>query len=151
MVVRKKVSNKRNYHIPNNYDQFRSVLSDNEVSNIISVQINKNRTKHVDGEVVHPATFSNNLPVIPLLISTPKNRESVVFDPFMGTGSCGVAALMLGFKFVGVELYDKNISTAERILFGGQVEFDEVALNTLLKDIESPDDSEDLLENNQAA
>ena len=62
----------------------------------------------------HPATFSSNLPVIPLLISTPKNRDSVVFDPFMGSGSCGVTALLLGFKFVGVELYDKNIQTSTR-------------------------------------
>jgi ParB/RepB/Spo0J family partition protein len=148
---KEKGSSKRNYHIPNNYDQFRSVLSDNEVSNIINVQINKNRTKHINGEEVHPATFSNNLPVIPLLISTPKNRKSVVFDPFMGSGSCGVASLLLGFRFVGVELYDKNIDTAERILSGGQDEYDEDSLNSLLKDIESPDDSEDLLENNQAA
>ena len=148
---KEKGSTKKNYHIPNNYEQFRSVLSDNEVSNIITVQINKNRTKHINGEEVHPATFSNNLPVIPLLISTPKNRKSVVFDPFMGSGSCGVASLLLGFKFVGVELYDKNIATAERILSGGQDEFDEVSLNSLLKDIDAPDDSEDHLEINQAA
>jgi DNA modification methylase len=148
---KEKGSNKRSYHIPNNYEQFRSVLSDNEVSNIIAVQINKNRTKHINGEEVHPATFTNNLPVIPLLISTPKNRKSVVFDPFMGSGSCGVASLLLGFKFVGVELYDKNIKTAERILSGGQDEFDEDSLNSLLKDIEAPNDSEDLLEINQAA
>ena len=69
----------------------------------------------------------------------------------MGSGSCGVASLLLGFKFVGVELYDKNIATAERILSGGQDEFDEVSLNSLLKDIDAPDDSEDLLEINQAA
>ena len=62
-----------------------------------------------------------------------------------------MAALLLGFKFVGVELYDKNISTAERILSGGQDEFDEDSLNSLLKDMENPDDSEDLLENTQAA
>jgi DNA modification methylase len=148
---KEKGSNKRNYHIPNNYEQFRSVLSDNEVSNIINVQINKNRTKHINGEEVHPATFSNNLPVIPLLISTPKNRKSVVFDPFMGSGSCGVAALLLGFKFVGVELYDKNIQTAERILSGGQEEFDEDSLNSLLNDIHSGNDSEDFTQLKEAA
>jgi DNA modification methylase len=148
---KEKGSNKRNHHIPNNYDQFRSVLSDNEVSNIIDVQINKNRTKHIEGEEVHPATFSSNLPVIPLLISTPKKRNSVVFDPFLGSGSCGVAALLLGFKFVGVELYEKNIQTAERILSEGQEAYDEDSLNSLLKNIDPRDDSEDLLESNQAA
>jgi DNA modification methylase len=148
---KEKGSNKRNYHIPNNYDQFRSVLSDNEVSNIISVQINKNRTKHIEGEEVHPATFSSNLPVIPLLISTPKNRNSVVFDPFMGSGSCGVAALLLGFKFVGVELYEKNIQTSQRILSESQEEFDEDSLKSLLEGNGSSDDSDDSIEKNQAA
>jgi DNA modification methylase len=85
------------------------------------------------------------------LISTPKKRNSVVFDPFLGSGSCGVAALLLGFKFVGVELYEKNIQTAERILSEGQEAYDEDSLNSLLKDIDSQDDSEDLIESNQAA
>jgi DNA modification methylase len=148
---KEKGSDKRSYHIPNNYDQFRSVLSENEVSNILSVQINKNRTKHIEGEEVHPATFSSNLPVIPLLISTPKNRNSIVFDPFMGSASCGVSALLLGFKFVGVELYEKNIQTAQRVLSESQEGFDEESLKSLLEDNGSSESSDDLLENNQAA
>jgi DNA modification methylase len=131
---KEKGSNKVGYHIPNNYKQFRSVLSENEVSNIISVQINRNRTKHTEGEEVHPAVFSNNLPVVPLLISTPKNRDSVVMDPFMGSGSCGVTALQLGFKFVGVELYEKNIKTAERVMSEAQESFDESSLNSMFDD-----------------
>jgi DNA modification methylase len=143
--------NKRNYHIPNNYNQFRTVLADNEVSNILSVQVSKNRTKHVEGEKVHPATFSSNLPVIPLLISTPKNRDSVVFDPFMGSASCGVTALLLGFKFVGVELYAENIQTSQRILSESQEGFDEDSFNSFMEGIRSSDDSDDLIERNQAA
>jgi len=79
---KEKRSTKVSYHIQNNYDQFRSVLSDNDVSNVLTVQINKNRTKHVEGEDVHPATFSSNLPVIPLLISTPKTKitSSPIFN-----------------------------------------------------------------------
>lgn len=140
---KEKGSNKRNFHIPNNYDQFRSVLSENNVTNVINVQINRNRTKHIHGEEVHPAVFSNNLPVIPILMSTPKNRESVILDPFMGTGSCGVAALQLGFKFVGIELYEKNIITAERILSDGQESFDQEALDSLLNDFVQSGKSED--------
>jgi len=100
---------------------------------------------------VHPATFSDNLPVIPLLISTPKDRKSVVMDPFMGTGSCGVTALQLGFKFVGVELYEKNIRTAERILDEGQESFDEESLTSLLDDLRSTGDSEEGLQENKEA
>jgi DNA modification methylase len=148
---KEKGSTKVSYHIQNNYDQFRSVLSDNEVSNVLTVQINKNRTKHIDGEEIHPATFSSNLPVIPLLISTPKNRDSVVFDPFMGSASCGVTALSLGFKFVGVELYDINIQTAQRILSESQEKFDQDSLNSFLEGIGSSEESDDLIERNQAA
>ena len=139
------------YHIPNKYDQFRNVLNENEVSNVLSIQVHKNRTKHIEGEVLHPATFSSNLPVIPLLISTPKNRNSVVFDPFMGSGSCGVTALLLGFKFVGVELYEKNITTAERILSEGQESFDEESLNSLLDDFGQSGNSEEGLQENEEA
>jgi len=148
---KEKGSTKVSYHIQNNYDQFRSVLSDNEVSNVLTVQINKNRTKHVEGEEVHPATFSSNLPVIPLLISTPKSRDSVVFDPFSGSSSCGATAVLLGFKYVGFELYEKNIQTSKRILSESQEEFDEDSLNSLLRCIGSSDESDRLIERNQAA
>ncbi len=148
---KEKGSKELNYHIPNNYYQFRSVLSDNEISNILSVQINKNRTKHIEGEEVHPATFSSNLPVIPLLISTPKNRASVIFDPFMGSASCGATALLLGFKFVGVELYEKNIQTSRRILSESQEGFDLDSLNSLLEGNGSSEEPDELSETNQAA
>jgi DNA modification methylase len=131
---KEKGSDKKSFHIPNNYNQFRSVLTDNEVSNVLTVQINKNRTKHVKGEEEHPATFSSNLPVIPLLTSTPKDKDSVVFDPFMGSGSCGVTAVMLGFNFVGVELYDKNIKTAARVLNESLEIYDEDQRDSLLED-----------------
>lgn len=148
---KEKGSEQVRYHIPNNYDQFRNLLSENDVTNVLNVQINRNRTKHIIGEEVHPATFSDNLPVIPLLISTPKDRQSVVMDPFMGTGSCGVTALQLGFKFVGVELYEKNIRTAERILDEGQESFDEESLTSLLDDLRSTGDSEEGLQDTKEA
>jgi DNA modification methylase len=141
---REKNSGKVSHHIQNNYDQFRSVLSDESVSSVLTIQLNKNRTKHIEGEEEHPATFSSNLPVIPLLISTPKNRKSVVFDPFMGSGSCGVTSLLLGFKFVGVELYEKNIQTSTRVLSESQESFDEDSLNSLLEDYNPSEDSDGL-------
>jgi len=73
-------------------------------------------------------------------------------DPFMGSGSCGVTALQLGFKFVGVELYEKNIKTAERVLSDAQESFDEDSLTTLLEDFESaPISEENLLDEKEAA
>jgi site-specific DNA-methyltransferase (adenine-specific) len=152
---KEKKGTKTSFHIQNNYDQFRNVLSENTVSdiltNILTVEINKNRTKHVDGEEVHPATFTSNLPVIPLLISTPKSWDSVIFDPFMGSASCGVTTLLLGFKFVGVELYEKNIQTAQRILSDCQAGFEEDSLNSFMEEIDSSEESDRLPEINQAA
>lgn len=120
-----KGSKKDSFHIPNKNGKLRNLLNPEELTNIISLQINTNRTKHVDGEEYHPATFSMDLPFIPLAISCPKSENTVVMDPFMGSGSCGVTALKMGFKFVGVELYEKNIATAKRMLADSQKEFDE--------------------------
>ena len=92
------------HHIPNQFGALRNFINPDEVSNVLKVSIHYNRTKHVDGEEKHPATFSMDLPVIPLAMSCPKSENTVVMDPFMGSGSCGVTALKMGFKFVGVEL-----------------------------------------------
>ena len=142
---KEKGSDELRYHIPNNYNQFRNVLVDDQVSSVLSIQVYKGRTKHIEGEEKHPATFSSNLPVIPLLISTPKTRDAVVCDPFMGSGSTGVTALLLGFKFVGVELYEKNIVTAQRILNESQQAFDQSELDSLLEEYcELPETEEEL-------
>lgn len=42
----------------------------------------------------------------------------LVLDPFMGSGSTGVAALRLGRRFVGVELDPKHYATAARRIAG---------------------------------
>jgi len=113
---KEKGSNKVSFHIPNKHHHFRNIISPEELTNVLTVQVQKNRTHHIEGEQIHPATFSSDLPFLPLVTTCPKTEETVVFDPFMGSGSCGVTALKMGFKFVGVELYEKNIVTARRIL-----------------------------------
>lgn len=115
----------QSHHIPNQYGTLRNFFGLEDGKNIIKLLIHQNRTKHVQGEEEHPATFSMDLPVKLLYISCPKHENTVVLDPFMGSGSCGVTALKMGFKFVGVELYEKNIVTAKRTLAEAQKEFDD--------------------------
>lgn len=47
------------------------------------------------------------------IISVASNKGDVVFDPFMGVGSTGVAALELGRKFGGCEIDQKYFTAAE--------------------------------------
>jgi DNA modification methylase len=135
---------KLNYHIPNPHGYFRNVIDPETLTNVITLQINKNRTKHIESEEYHPATFSMDLPLLPLLVSVPKSENSVVFDPFMGSGSTGVTALRLGFKFVGCELYEKNIKTSRRMLSENQAEFDENKIDDIINDLIFGDNDESI-------
>jgi DNA (cytosine-5)-methyltransferase 1/site-specific DNA-methyltransferase (adenine-specific) len=50
------------------------------------------------------------------LIQIHTNRGDMILDPFMGSGTTGVAALSSGRKFTGVELEAKFFNfAAERI------------------------------------
>lgn len=50
----------------------------------------------------HPA--QKPLSILRKMIEVASNVDDIVFDPFMGVGSMGVAALELGRRFIGVEI-----------------------------------------------
>jgi len=54
--------------------------------------------------------------VLEHIIKIASNKGDTVFDPFMGVGSTGVAALNLGRKFVGIEIDEKYFKAAEKRL-----------------------------------
>jgi hypothetical protein len=48
--------------------------------------------------------------------------DGVVFDPFMGSGSTGVAAINEGFRFIGIEMEQESFDTAQRRMSAAKLE-----------------------------
>lgn len=63
-------------------------------------------------QTTHPTQKPTNL--LSWLIMTYSDRGDVVLDFTMGTGSCGVASLMTGRKFIGVERKEKYYNVAAK-------------------------------------
>jgi DNA modification methylase len=60
----------------------------------------------------HFAIFPEELVKKIILFATKKGDW--VLDPFAGRGTTGIAAVSLGRRFVGVELYHENVSKIAR-------------------------------------
>lgn len=79
---------------------------------------NGNRLR-IDGSIIPPLVSKNHHPTLkPVQLMaylcrmvTPKN--GIVMDPFMGSGSTGIAAQLEGFQFIGMEMDEEyfNIAT----------------------------------------
>jgi site-specific DNA-methyltransferase (adenine-specific) len=50
----------------------------------------------------HPVAFPIGLPIN--CIKAASDKRDIILDPFMGSGTTGVAALQLGRKFIGIEI-----------------------------------------------
>lgn len=67
------------------------------------------------GTKVHPT--EKPVELMKILIENSSNKGDIVCDPFMGSGSTGVAALETGRKFVGIEIDENFYKVAyDRIL-----------------------------------
>ncbi|MDW8297658.1 MAG: site-specific DNA-methyltransferase, partial [Raineya sp.] len=60
----------------------------------------------------HPA--QKPVKVLKKIIEIASNPNQVVFDPFMGVGSTGVAALQMNRKFIGFELEKTYFEAAKK-------------------------------------
>ena len=69
------------------------------------ISIPNKKTKDETGKNIHDTEKPVDL--CKILIENSSNPNEIVFDPFMGIGSCGIAAKQLGRKFIGIEL-DSN-------------------------------------------
>lgn len=63
-------------------------------------------------DVDHPAVFPVELPSS--LIQSYTNVGGTVLDPFMGSGTTGVACVQLGRRFIGIEREPAHFETAKR-------------------------------------
>ncbi|MGZ9756129.1 DNA-methyltransferase [Mycoplasma sp. 4423] len=63
----------------------------------------------------HPTQKS--LALMQQIINIHTNIDDVILDPFMGSGSTGVAAIKNNRKFIGVEIDEKYYKIAEKRLF----------------------------------
>lgn len=84
----------------------------NEMHNFIETPIcmGKERIKNPH----HPT--QKPLAVLEKIIQIASNENDIVFDPFMGSGSTGVAALRLNRKFVGIEIDEVYYQAAKKRL-----------------------------------
>ena len=62
----------------------------------------------------HPA--QKPVKLLEHIISIASNENDIVFDPFMGVGSTGVAALKKRRKFIGIEIDEKYFGAASKRL-----------------------------------
>lgn len=62
----------------------------------------------------HPTIKSVKLMAYLITLITPPQSTSIVLDPFMGSGSTGIAALLLDKKFIGIEREEEYIKIAEQ-------------------------------------
>lgn len=70
---------------------------------------NQKEKKLYDHPTVKPVEILENL-----ILNSTAGVGCTVLDPFMGTGSTGVAAKKLGRDFIGIELDSKHFNTATR-------------------------------------
>jgi len=74
-------------------------------NNIIEVKNEKwmiQLEKKIGKSVEHPAVFSRDLPVEPILATT--DEGDVVLDCFSGTGTTGVVCIQTNRKYIGIEV-----------------------------------------------
>lgn len=82
----------------------------------------------------HPA--QKPVAILRKMIEIASNENDIVFDPFMGVGSTGVAALGLNRRFIGIELDDSYFNAAKRRIEAALLQgnlFSQPVANTQIK------------------
>ena len=83
------------------------------------ISIPNKKTKDETGKNIHDTEKPVDL--CKILIENSSNPNEIVFDPFMGVGSCGIAAKQLGRKFIGIELDNSYYEIAKSRIESAEV------------------------------
>lgn len=67
----------------------------------------------------HPT--QKNLELMKEIVAIHTNENDIVFDPFAGSGSTGVACKLLNRNFIGIELDKKYFEIAKERLYGNNI------------------------------
>lgn len=85
-------------------------ISQSEMHNFIETPICMRPERLSDPK--HPA--QKPVSILKKMIEIASNKGDIIFDPFMGVGSTGVAALNLDRRFIGVELEENYFNAAKK-------------------------------------
>ena len=83
----------------------RTLLREKRIADVIDCP------KISSNKLTHPTEKPQDL--LEIFIRQSSDVGSIIFDGFMGTGSCGIAAKKLNRKFVGIELDEKYFNIAK--------------------------------------
>jgi hypothetical protein len=83
-------------------------LSQTEMHNFIESPICMRPERLADPK--HPTQKPTS--ILKKIITIASNSGDIIFDPFMGVGSTGIASLALGRKFIGFELDEAYFNAA---------------------------------------
>ena len=126
-------SDKKSYHIANNYTQLSNFMGAMTKENIVKINIRNERSQEVGSESEFFGSFPTLLPVPIILTYSPIG--GTIWDPYAGTGTTGRCALMLGRKTIMSELYEKNIPKIIEMLEKGESEYDKESLMSLNQEL----------------
>ena len=83
----------------------RTLLKEKRIADVIDCP------KISSNKLTHPTEKPQDL--LEIFIKQSSDVGSIIFDGFMGTGSCGIAAKKLNRNFIGVELDEKYFNIAK--------------------------------------
>lgn len=76
------------------------------------LSIPNKKTKGVDGKNIHNS--EKPVALMQTLIQNSSNEGDIVLDPFMGSGTTGLAAIKCNRNFIGIELDEKYYQTSQQ-------------------------------------